>query len=255
MTRDEWDQIVVAIRAAWPASDFDDDTSTTYYAVLADLPYPDVRMAVIQSIGLSADGVPPPGDLLMRALEIAAAQPAGVPVPADPQVRPASHAPDMSPRMRRLTADWEAVREAFSGHPLVTVEPLGALPPEKYRVTYNLMGIALQGDQPVHSNMHQVEIHLPVGYPREQPLVLPLTPIFHPNVSDRFCIADDWFAGEGLMDVITRLADIIQYKSFNPKSYLNKRAAEWAEQNPEIFPIGSDELGRGEVVVSIKGAQ
>ncbi|MEI8082617.1 MAG: ubiquitin-conjugating enzyme E2 [Actinomycetes bacterium] len=255
MTRDEWEQIAVAIRAAWPDSIFADDTSSTYYAVLADLPYPDARMAVIQSIGLSADGVPKPGDLLIRALANASAQPAGIAIPANLNAAPSTQASDMSPRMRRLTADWEAVREAFSGHPLVTVEPIGALPPEKYRVTYHLRGIALQGDQPVHSNMHQVEIHLPSGYPREQPLVLPLTPIFHPNVSDRFCIADDWFAGEGLMDVITRLADIIQYKSFNPKSYLNKRAAKWAEQNPEIFPIGTDELGRGEVVVSIKGAQ
>ncbi len=254
MGHDEWEQIVTAIRAAWPDAAFDDATSETYFDVLTDLPYADVRMAVIQSIGLSATSVPRAGELLTRAAAVAAAQPAGIVIPPSEGGRTHT-APATSPRVRRLTADWEAVREAFSGHSLITVEPLGPTPAEKYRITFRLQGIALQGDQPVHSDIHQCEIHLPVGYPREQPLVLPLTPIFHPNVSDRFCIADDWYAGEGLMDVITRLADIIQYKSFNTKSYLNRRAAIWAEQNPNLFPVGTDELGRGEVVVSIKGAQ
>ena len=274
MTRDEWAQIVVAMRAAWPQADFGDDAQDAYYEVLADLPYGDVRMAVITSIGLSGDEMPRPGALLTSAVGGGpSARPAAPAPPApavDDGIEVALHGgateaadardqvPDagyttMSPRMRRLATDWVAVRSAFSGHPLVTVEPIGPEPPEKYRVTYRLKGLALQGDQPMQSRLHQCEIHLPAGYPREQPLVLPLTPIFHPNVTDRYCISDNWTAGESLMDVITRLADIIQYRSYNTHSPLNGRAAHWVnEQDPAVFPIGDDDIRLGDVPIAIK---
>lgn len=272
MTRDEWEQIVVAMQAAWPNATFDDATRDAYYEVLADLPYADVRMAVITSIGLSGDEMPRPGALLTSAVGHAATPVARVPPPRpiavedglDVSIRRTEptqvETPDqpavstMSPRMRRLAADWDAVRTAFSGSPVVTVEPLGPAPADKYKVTFKLKGLALQGDQPMQSRLHECEIHLPAGYPREQPLVLPLTPIFHPNVTDRYCISDNWTAGESLMDVITRLADIIQYRSYNTKSPLNGRAAHWVDQqDPSVFPIGNDDIVRGEVTVAIKG--
>src|SRR4051794_19316760 len=95
-----------------------------------------------------------------------------------------------SPRLRRIAADYEAVRAAFSGHPYVVVEPLGPRPPEAYRITYRLNGLSLNGEQPVPKGTHVCEIRLPFGYPREQPRCVPLTPIFHPNVADHYCIAD-----------------------------------------------------------------
>ena len=281
MTREEWEQIVAAINVAWPDVALGADAQATYFDVLADLPFADVRVALVTAIGQGGDELPRPGDLLRLAV--------GAPATPSP---PAAHAPvessgdivislgggsasdeaappptsqaapgalpsgseGMSPRMRRLLADWEAVRAEFSGHPLVSVEPLGPTPPDKYKVTFRLTGVALQGENPVHVAHHECEIHLPIGYPREQPLVLPLTPIFHPNVSDRYCIADYWSAGEGLMDVITRLAKIIQYQSYNTKSPLNARAAYWADQNPALFPIGHERLGRGDLNIQIGGS-
>lgn len=279
MTREEWQTIVAMVRAAWPEATFDEERADLYFAALADLAPPEARAAIVQLAG--SPELPRPGDILRAASRPATAgltenapsseddfvivlgsesgQPEQATTTARPVESPAASgssggpSPSLSPRMRRLQADWEAVRSEFSGHPLVTVEALGTAPSDKYKVTYRLTGVALQGDKPVRTHVHECEIHLPAGYPREQPLVLPLTPIFHPNVSDRYCIADYWSAGEGLMDVITRLAKIIQYQSYNTKSPLNGRAAYWAENNPGLFPIGHEQLGRGDISISLGG--
>lgn len=158
-----------------------------------------------------------------------------------------------SPRVRRLAADYEALRAEFSGHRHVTVEPLGPIPPEAYRVSYWLPGLTLNGDVPVQVGEHLVEIRLSLGYPREQPSVVPLTPIFHPNVSDHYCIADYWAAGEGLIDVVVKVADMIQYRVYNTKSPLDATAAYYAEQHPDLFPVGSVALGQPEVAVALHG--
>ena len=90
-----------------------------------------------------------------------------------------------APRLRRLAADYESVRAEFSGHPHVHIEPLGPQrPPEAYRVTFRVRGLRLDGNQPVAVDEHQVEIRLPLGYPREKPLCYALTPVFHPNIKD-----------------------------------------------------------------------
>ena len=39
----------------------------------------------------------------------------------------------LSPRQRRLVADYEAIRAEFAGHEHVHVEPIGHLPPEAHR--------------------------------------------------------------------------------------------------------------------------
>jgi ubiquitin-protein ligase len=156
------------------------------------------------------------------------------------------------PRLRRLAADWEAVRGEYSGHPHVTVEPLGPLPPEAYRVQYRVPGLVLQNDQPARAYEHAAEFRLPLGYPREQPYCVPLTPLFHPNVGEHYCIADYWFAGQSLVDVIAKVGEMIQYRIFNTKSPLNATAAYWAEQHPHLFPIGDVAFGAAEPDIVLK---
>lgn len=156
-----------------------------------------------------------------------------------------------SPRLRRLASDHEALRADFSGHPVVEIEPVGALPPQAYRVSYRVPGLALEGEQPVRVEEHRVEIHLPAGYPREQPYCVPLTPIFHPNVGAHYCINDYWSAGESLSDVVAKIGAMIQYRIYNTKSPLDSTAAYWAEQHPELFPVGDVDFGQPEVQVEI----
>ncbi len=154
----------------------------------------------------------------------------------------------MNPRLRRLQADYDEVRVTFSGHPHVHVEPIGQqLPPESYRLTYRLRGLELVGTTPQYRELHTVEVMLPRGYPAEKPYCVPITPIFHPNVREYFCIADYWAAGETIVDVVVKLGDMIQWRIYNPKSPLDAVAANWASEQeqarPELFPVGNVALG------------
>jgi ubiquitin-protein ligase len=161
----------------------------------------------------------------------------------------------MNPRLRRLQADYELVREVFSGHPHVVLEPMGAhLPPESYRIAFRLRGLFLDGEQPAYREIHHVELMLPRGYPAERPYVVPVEPIFHPNIRDYFCIADYWAAGTTLADVIAKLGDMIQWRIYNVASPLDAIAARWAaEQEPTgIFPVGNVDLGVADFEISVR---
>jgi len=161
----------------------------------------------------------------------------------------------MNPRLRRLQSDYDAVREAFSGHPHVAVQPRGTRrPPESYLVSFRLTGLWLDGEQPDYRDEHEVELMLPRGYPAEKPYCVPLTPVFHPNVRDYFCIADYWAAGTTLVDVIVKLGDMLQWRIYNPASPLDAIAAKWAvEQEPSgLFPVGDVDLGLPDVQVALR---
>lgn len=163
----------------------------------------------------------------------------------------------MNPRLRRLQSDYDLVREVYSGHPHVAVEPVGStLPPESYRVQMRLRGLYLRGDQPDYRDLHNLEIMLPRRYPAEKPFVVPLEPIFHPNIREYFCIADYWAAGTTLADVIAKLGDMIQWRTYNTASPLDAIAARWAvEQEPAgLFPIGNVDLGVADFDIAVKPA-
>lgn len=159
----------------------------------------------------------------------------------------------MSVRLRRMAADYEKVRTEFVGHPYISVEPLGGNPPERYRVTYRVKG--LRWDQahnrPVVVSHHVAEIYLHSEYPREKPQCRLLTEIWHPNFGSYICIGDHWAAGETLADIIIQIGDMIQYKSYNPKSPLNGLAAHWAVKNQQHFPIGNIDLYQAEPEIII----
>ena len=161
----------------------------------------------------------------------------------------------MSPRQRRVLADWEALRAEYSGHPAITVEAVGPVPPEEYVVTYRVPGLCREGDRPVVAEEHRVRIQLPLDYPRQAPYCTPITPVFHPNIADYVCIGDYWAAGERLVHVIAKVGEMLQYRLFNPSSPLDPVAATYARENPQLFPIGNVELGSAEVEIVTGGSR
>lgn len=154
----------------------------------------------------------------------------------------------MSARLRRIAADYEKIRTEFTGHQYISVEPIGALPPERYRITYHIKGLRwdVAAQRPVVIRQHAAEIYLHNAYPREKPMCRMLTDIWHPNFGAYICIGDHWAAGETLADVIVHIGDMIQYKIYNPKSPLNGLAARWAIENAACFPIGNADLYQAE---------
>lgn len=158
----------------------------------------------------------------------------------------------MNPRQRRLMADYAGLKSEFAGHPNVLVEPIGAVPPETYRITYRVRGLRLEDDQPVTVDEHVCEIRLPLGYPREQPYVVPVTPVFHPNISSHYCVGDYWSAGQSLADIVRKIGDMLQYRTYNVKSPLDAVAALWATENEALFPVGDVQLGSPEIDVELR---
>lgn len=149
-----------------------------------------------------------------------------------------------SPRIRRLTLDFEILCRRFAGWPLITVSPSGALPPEHYRVLYRVKGLwVAQNGEILERDEHIVDVNLSLGYPRRAPQCRIHTPIFHPNFDQStVCIGDFWAASEGLDDLIIRIGRMIAYQDYNVKSPLNGLAARWAAEHPHLLPVDGREV-------------
>ncbi|MCB1014668.1 MAG: hypothetical protein KDB10_06075 [Acidimicrobiales bacterium] len=149
------------------------------------------------------------------------------------------------------------MKTEFTGHPNITVEPLGWDPPEQYRVTYDLVGARCHPEtgQPVTSAKHVILITLPANYPRDKPYSTALTPVFHPNfganAGDEICIGDYWTPTQTLVDIIVKVGEMLQYREYNIRSPLNAVAARWAARNEEIFPLGQVSLYQAEPDIAL----
>ena len=151
-------------------------------------------------------------------------------------------------RTRRLTNDYERVLSDLAGSEFVKVKPIAGSPPNHYRVTYLVSGLMSEnsGETTKPVTRHEVDIVLPIGYPKQSPRCTMITPIWHPNIGDYICIGDYWSAGVPLVDIIVHIGDMIQYKNYNLRSPVNKTAAAWAERNIRSFPVGNRSLLPGD---------
>jgi ubiquitin-protein ligase len=147
----------------------------------------------------------------------------------------------MNIRNRRLRKDYEKVLAELGSSKHVRVEAIAGDPPHQYRVTYRVNGIIWDDQKADVTRVgeHVVDIHLPLGYPKQAPRATMRTPAWHPNIGDYVCIGDYWSAGVTLVDIIAHIGDMIQYRSFNLRSPVNKAAATWAQRNTKSFPVGT----------------
>lgn len=145
----------------------------------------------------------------------------------------------MTPRLRRLIADHENVTAAFMSHPKIVLLQVEGTPPEKYTFEFRVAGLVPEGAESARpSDVHRAEIWLSLDYPRRPPFCRMITPVFHPNIDpQKICIGDHWSAGQSLVELVIRIAEMISYQSYNVKSPLNSRAAMWAEQNEAQLPL------------------
>jgi ubiquitin-protein ligase len=197
---------------------------------------------------------------------------AGAGVPADDRlmltadITAGASALDQSPRMRRLRADYERMRELVARSDLIQFEARperAGLPPERYVVTFKCKGIETVDRQgrPKLGEYHQVEIYLHSQYPQRWPGMKWLTPIWHPNINHlngTVCIdAAWWTAGRALDRLVIMLGEMVQYKNFHddptqPPFPWDPEAARWCRDyranHPDIFPVDTRELLRPERV-------
>jgi ubiquitin-protein ligase len=153
----------------------------------------------------------------------------------------------MTPRLRRLQADFQNVTAIFANHPHIRMVEVEGSPPEKYLCEFTVEGLVPQAEESfVPGSVHRAEIFLPLDYPRRPPFCRMITPVFHPNIDpQKICIGDHWSAGQSLAQLILRIAEMICYQSYNVKSPLNAGAAAWAEQNVDKLPLLKADLSAG----------
>ncbi len=158
-----------------------------------------------------------------------------------------------SPRLRRLESDYELLRSRFDGHPNILVEALGTVPPENYRVTYQVPSLRLdQSNVPTVVNTTVVDFELPMGYPREKPLAVSHGTVFHPNFGEYVCIADFWSPAQSLADIVIEVGEMLQWQKYNIQSPLNAIAADWAVKHAHELPIGHAQLDAGTGLIDIR---
>lgn len=177
-----------------------------------------------------------------------------------------SSAVQQSPRMRRLRADHERMREIAARSDVISFESHAVrpgLPPERYIVTFRcrgIVGVDRQG-RPIVGDRHRVEIYLHSQYPQRWPGMKWLTPIWHPNIhhlNGSVCIDAAWWAASRSLDrLVVMLGEMIQYKNFHddptrPPFPWDPEAARWCREyrrrHPDAFPVDRRELLRPERV-------
>ena len=146
-------------------------------------------------------------------------------------------------RLRRLKADHEALRRLANLHPKIEIEGVVGNPPERYRLLLKVRSLRERGEELVLAHEHRLEITMPKGYPRDAPLFRMLTPVFHPNIAPHaVCIGDHWTASEAIDQLIQRVGEMLAYQSYNIKSPLNGRAAQWVDEHRDEIPTDRDEF-------------
>lgn len=146
-------------------------------------------------------------------------------------------------RLRRLQADYEAVRRLAHLHPRIEVEGVVGNPPEQYVLQLEARSLRESDGDVRVATEHRVEVTLPLTYPRDPPVSRMLTPVFHPNIAPHsICVGDHWSAGESLAHLIQRIGEILCFQSYNIKSPLNGHAARWVEENEHRLPVDREEF-------------
>jgi len=173
---------------------------------------------------------------------------------------------NQSPRMRRLRADYELMKELVARSDLISFETKAArsnLPPETYIVTFkckSIVDVDRQGN-PKLGTRHQVEIYLHNQYPQRWPGMKWLTPIWHPNINHlngSVCIDAAWWTASRSLDrLVVMLGEMLQYKNFHddptkPPFPWDPEAARWCREyrknHSGVFPLDERELLRPERV-------
>lgn len=180
---------------------------------------------------------------------------------------------EQSPRMRRLKADYELMKELTARSDLISFEAQSSrpgLPPERYIVTYlcrGIVGVDRYG-KPRYGEKHQVEIYLHSQYPQRWPGMKWLTPIWHPNINHlngTVCVDAAWWTASRSLDrLILMIGEMVQYKNFHddptkPPFPWDPEAARWCQgyrkTHLKAFPVDRRELLRPERVKIKKQAR
>lgn len=143
-------------------------------------------------------------------------------------------------RETRLRNDNQRIRDLVNRSEFIHLMLAEGNPPEKYWIRFTCKGVESinSSGKPQFREVHDVSIYLHAEYPLKQPQLKWQTPIFHPNihVTGAVCIGA-WWPAKTLDELLLTLAEMVQYKNYDPRDPMNSKAAAWALRHKNIFPI------------------
>jgi hypothetical protein len=160
--------------------------------------------------------------------------------------------PDDDPHVRRLILEQERLITLASRSDFIRIEPIDivpGMPPEKYVITFTCKGIGRLGGnrEPISSNFHQVSMYISREFPRKEPYLKWLTPIWHPNIEHdephHVCTNEpqNFFATKGMDEFVLILGEMVQYRRYHAVWQqpwpLDKEAADWVVEYAEPHGI------------------
>ena len=159
----------------------------------------------------------------------------------------------IDPRLSRLKADYEKIKELESRSPFVRIVKTVGNPPTEYTFRLTCKGIkSLSGGRPVYSEQHDLRIALPTAYPRAQPELAMLSPIFHPNFHGQtICIGHSYSPSMGLDDLVVVIIQMIRYENYNPASAYNHDAVAWANKNQNKIPLDKRQILEEDIQIKL----
>lgn len=156
----------------------------------------------------------------------------------------------MNPRVRRLQADYASLRELAERSSIITIETAEGNPPERYVIQIHCKGVERidRSGKPTYAHSHRLEIQLHNHYPSRKPLLMMLSKMFHPNISNRgtVCIGSEGDHGYApsmkLADLVLRIIEMVRYENIGFTSPFNLEAKRWAQKNMHLFPLDDKQI-------------
>ncbi len=156
----------------------------------------------------------------------------------------------------RLENEWRRAQRSFAYHPAIGLLPLRGDPPYEYQIDFRVRTLMLNeaGDL---QYVDEVSMHmwLPPGYPNQPPVVRPMSAVFHPNIAwEGVYTTRPWQTNDTLVDFISRIGELLTYRTYDPESVVNSVAMDWLSENHGMLPLdtradfsafaGGEPLGR-----------
>ncbi len=145
----------------------------------------------------------------------------------------------MSITAKDLGKIYADISKSFLSSSLVKVTPASGDPPEHYKVTYFIAGKSRDDNgKIIELKEHVVEIAIPFGFPLFPPSCTPLTPFFHPDITDETISIDSfWNKKSTLPELIKHIGEMINGRFYSQKECLNPDALDWYEAHANQFPL------------------
>jgi hypothetical protein len=127
---------------------------------------------------------------------------------------------------------------------IAEIDAMEGWPAEKYIVTYTCRGLARLADDgtPEFSDHHQMKLELSSAFPANEPSLLWMTDIWHPNighVTRHVCTNElaTWYPQKSLLDFVVGIGEMIQYKHYfaraEPPYPEDPEVAKWVREVAE----------------------